>query len=211
MNPQIKFFTKYNFNSICDLLSQKDADLKLIIDTHGYPPMWNRKPTFETLLHIILEQQVSLASALAALHKLKEKIGKITPEKIIALTDAELKACYFSRQKIVYAKHLAENVINKELDFKSFSVLNDEAIRSILKNLKGVGDWTADVFLMMALQRPDLFPAGDIALINSIKSVKQLPANTTKEDILLIAEKWRPYRTIAAFMLWHAYLEKKKK
>ncbi len=206
----INSFTTNNFKSICDLLAAKDADLKKIINAHGYPPMWSRKPTFETLIHIILEQQVSLASALAALNKLKQKVRNITPQKIISLTDVELKSCYFSRQKTVYAKHLASAFINKEVNLNCFLSADDETIKNILKNIKGIGDWTADVFLMMALQRADLFPAGDIALINSIKFVKQLPKSTTKEGILLIADNWKPYRTIAAFMLWHAYLQNKK-
>jgi len=207
----IIFFDQNNFKKHCNKLAKLDADLKGIIDTHGHPPLWKRKQSFETLIHIILEQQVSLASAKAALNKLKEKIGAVTPAKILQLTDAELKACYFSRQKIVYARHLAQAIINKQLNLKNLSSASDDVVREELKKIKGIGDWTVDVYLMMVLQRSDLFPTGDIALINSIKEVKNLPKHTSKEDILLIAEKWEPYRTVAAFILWHSYLCKRNR
>lgn len=200
------YFNETDFPLICRRLCKIDGDLKNIIDEYGYPPLWKRKQGFETLIHIILEQQVSLASAKAALNKLKEKIGTVTPQKILLLTDAELKACYFSRQKIIYAKHLATAIINKELSLKKLSLAHDEDVRHELKKIKGIGDWTVDVYLMMVLQRTDLFPLGDIALINSIKEVKRLPKHTAKEEIILIAENWRPYRTVAAFILWHSYL-----
>jgi DNA-3-methyladenine glycosylase II len=206
----ISQFSEQNFKLHCDKLANNDAAFKLIIHKHGYPPLWKRKPTFETLIHIILEQQVSLASAKAALNKLKEKIGSVTPKKILALTDAELKACYFSRQKTLYAQHLATSIVTKQLNLKDLCVLPDDAVRTELKKIKGVGDWTADVYLMMALQRADLFPVGDIALVNSMKEVKQLPKHTGKDELLLMAEQWKPYRTIAAYLLWHAYIQKRK-
>lgn len=205
----IETFEENNFTLFCNQLAEKDADLKLIIDTHGHPPIFRRKPNFETLIHIILEQQVSLASAKAALKKLKEKIGSVTPQKIISLTDAELRACYFSRQKIVYAKHLAEAILNKQLKLKTLAAAPDETVRAELKKIKGIGDWTSDVYLMMALQRTNLFPIGDIALVNSMKEVKRLVKHTPKDELLLIAEQWKPYRTIAAYLLWHAYIKKR--
>ena len=125
------------------------------------------------------------------------------------LSDEEMKACYFSRQKITYARHLATSIVNDELSIEKISLLNDEKLRTELKKIKGIGDWSVDVYLMMALSRCDCFPTGDIALIKSIKEVKDLPAETTKEAILQIAETWHPYRTIAAFLLWHAYIIKR--
>lgn len=199
-------FNETDFTLICRKLCKIDVDLKNIIDTYGYPPLWKRRQGFETLIHIILEQQVSLASAKAALNKLKEKIGAVTPRKVLSLSDTELKACYFSRQKIIYARHLATAIITKELSLNKFSFSSDESVRGELKKIKGIGDWTVDVYLMMVLQRTDLFPLGDIALINSIKEVKRLPKHTGKEEIISIAESWRPYRTVAAFILWHSYL-----
>jgi DNA-3-methyladenine glycosylase II len=202
-------FSKENFHSICELLSEKDETLKAIIDEYGLPPMWTRPAIFQSLILTILEQQVSLASAYSAFKKLKEKIGFVTPKKILALTDAELKACYFSRQKIIYARALATSIITKKLNLKKLALLTDEEIRTELKKIKGIGDWTVDVYLMHALQRSDLFPLGDIALVNSLKHVKQLHPKTTKPEMLAIAESWRPYRTVASMILWHAYIQRK--
>ncbi|HEY4874842.1 MAG TPA: DNA-3-methyladenine glycosylase 2 family protein [Puia sp.] len=206
----ITTFTEENFHELCDKLAKKDKHLKEIIKKHGYPPMWRRKPNFETLIHIILEQQVSLASAKAALNKLKEKIGTITPKKLLLLTDAEMKACYFSRQKIIYARHLASSIVNGELSIKKIQLLPDDEIRNELKKIKGIGDWTVDVFLLMALQRTNIFPTGDLAMMNSLKKTKQLPHHATKEEILLLAESWKPHRSLATMILWHRYLEERK-
>jgi DNA-3-methyladenine glycosylase II len=201
-------FNKENFYALCDKLARKDRHLKKIIRHYGYPPMWQRKPNFETLVHIILEQQVSLASAKAALNKLKEKIGIITPKKILLLTDAEMKACYFSRQKIIYARHLAQSIENGELSIRKMKTLSDDVIRQELKKIKGIGDWTVDIFLLMALQRSDVFPVGDLSVINSLKKVKQL-AHVSKEDLLLLTESWKPHRSIAAMILWHSYIRER--
>jgi DNA-3-methyladenine glycosylase II len=202
-------FTGESLKLLCDTLAKKDAHLKGIITQYGYPPFWNRPASFSTLIHIILEQQVSLASAKAAFDKLQEKIGTITPQKLLLLTDAELKACYFSRQKTIYARCLAEAIITKQISLKKLAARTDEEVRNTLTQVKGIGNWTVDVYLMMVLQRCDLFPGGDIALINSTKEVLQLQKQTTKEDVLAIAQRWAPYRTIAAFLLWHAYIRRK--
>lgn len=202
-------YTKDDFHNICNLLAEKDDALKLIIDKYGLPPMWSRPAIFQSLILTILEQQVSLASAYAAYKKLKQKIGFVTPRKLLVLSDEELRACYFSRQKIVYTRALATAIINKNINLKNLALLTDEEIRTTLKQIKGIGDWTVDVYLMHALQRSDLFPLGDIALVNSLKHVKQLHAKITKEEMLAIAENWRPYRTVASMILWHAYIQRK--
>lgn len=202
-------FDATNFKEICNKLGRIDKDLHSVIKQHGHPPMWTRPATFQTLILTILEQQVSLASAYAAFKKLKQKIGYVTPAKILSLTDAELKACYFSRQKTIYARELARAVKTKQLNLKKISLAHEDEVRYELKKIKGIGDWTVDVFLMHALQRTDLFPLGDIALVNSLKETKQLHPHTTREDLLAIAEPWRPYRTIAAMILWHSYIQKR--
>jgi len=202
-------FSTDNFHQFCDVLAKKDKDLRKIIKEHGHPPMWTRPASFQTLILFILEQQVSLASAYAAFKKLKEKIGYVTPEKILSLSDAELRSCYFSRQKTIYARELAKAIRSKQLRLKKFSTAHEDEIRHELKKIKGIGDWTVDVYLMHVLQRSDLFPIGDIALVNSLKEVKKLHPKTTKEDMLAIAESWRPYRTIASMILWHAYIKKR--
>ncbi len=202
-------FNDDNFHPTCDLLIKKDKDLRRIIKEHGYPPMWTRPATFQTLILTILEQQVSLASAYAAFKKLKDHVGTINPEVILGMSDAELRACYFSRQKIVYARELAMAIQSRQLQLKKLFSMPDEEIRQEMKKLKGIGDWTVDVFLMHALRRTDLFPLGDIALVNSLKFVKQLPKDVSKEKMLTIAEPWRPYRTIAAMILWHDNIKKR--
>lgn len=205
----IQTFSADNFQTYCDLVSKKDKHLKAIIKEHGYPPMWTRKQGFETLILTILEQQVSLAAAFAAYKRLKAKIGVVTPAKILAMSNEELRDCYFTRQKQVYAKELARAIITKKLQLKKFSLLTDEEVRTELNAIKGIGNWTTDVYLMHALQRTDLFPLGDIALVNSLKETKQLHQQISKEEMLAIAEPWRPYRTIAAMILWHAYIKKR--
>jgi len=202
-------YTKDNFHEICFMLAEKDEALRTIIDTYGLPPMWRRPAIFQTLILTILEQQVSLASAYAAFKQLKKKTGFVTPKKILALSDAELKECYFSRQKIIYAKALANAVVTKKINLRKLANSTDEEIRTTLKQIKGIGDWTVDVCLMHALQRSDLFPLGDIALVNSLKEVKQLHPGISKEEMLAIAESWRPYRTVASMILWHAYIQKR--
>ena len=205
----MQVFNDDNFKLLCDRLAKKDKNLRSIIKKHGYPPMWTRPATFQSLILFILEQQVSLASAYAAFKKLKERIGFVTPSKILALTDTELRACYFSRQKIMYARELATTIKNKKLVLKNLTYKQEDEVRHELKKIKGIGDWTVDVYLMHALQRTDLFPLGDIALVNSLKEIKKLPVHITKEEMLRIAEPWRPYRTIAAMILWHAYIKKR--
>lgn len=206
----ITSFTEQNFHQLCDELASRDASFSTIISDFGYPPFWSRPNTFESLIHIILEQQVSLASALAAMQKLKEKIGKISAENLLILTDEELKACYFSRQKAVYARDLAENMLNGNLDLAQLEILPDEQIRTKLTAVKGIGNWTADIYLMMILHRTDIFPAGDLAAVNALKKLKNLPKETSKEKLLQIAEAWKPFRTIATLLLWHEYLSRKK-
>jgi DNA-3-methyladenine glycosylase II len=168
--------------------------------------MWNRPNTFETLVHIILEQQVSLASALSALNKLRDKVHIITPEKVLSLTDEELKACYFSRQKAGYVRYLAASVLNGGLDLPLLPALSDDEVRTQLVTLKGIGNWTIDVYLIFVLQRADIFPLGDLAAVNALKRIKHLPGETHRDALLPFIDRWKPYRTIATMLLWHYYL-----
>lgn len=202
----IRRFNKRNFHTICDKLASTDGDLAMIIGAHRYPPMWTRPNTFETLVHIILEQQVSLASALAALNKLRERLKEITPKAFLALTDEELKACYFSRQKTVYTRGLATALLEGGLALESLEALPDDEVRAKLITLKGIGNWTIDVYLMFVLQRTDIFPIGDLAALNALRRVKKLPKDTAKERLLEMVAHWQPYRSVATMLLWHLYL-----
>jgi len=203
----IKTFSEGNLQALYDLVARKDKDLKAIIKEFGYPPLWVRPNSFETLVLTILEQQVSLASAYSAYKKLKARID-ITPENLLQLTDEELRNCYVSRQKIVYTRGLANAIINKEIDLKRLEELPDDRVRTELKSLKGIGDWTVDIYLLHALRRMDVFPVGDLALVNSIKMVKQIPS-ITKEELLELSKKWKPYRSMATMLFWHYYIKKK--
>lgn len=200
-------FYNENFHSLCDSLATTDAHLKSILDEYGYPPLWTRPNTFETLVLTILEQQVSLASAYAAYKKLKEKLPKVTPQMLLTLTDEELRRCYFSRQKIVYVRGLANALVEKKLNLKKLEGKEDKVVRKQLKELKGIGDWTVDIYLLHALQRTDIFPLGDLALVKAIQMIWQ--ESLSKEEMLQKAEAWRPLRSIATMILWHYYINKK--
>lgn len=204
-------FKTNNFHIICNELAKIDEDLKRIIDVHGYPPMWTRENSFETLVHIILEQQVSLASALSALNMLKVKTKSITPESILLLTDEEMRGCYVSRQKTGYIRGLAEAILSEKIQLGEFEKMSNEEVRSLLIHLKGIGNWTIDIYLMFVLQRTDVFPIGDLAAVNALKRLKDLPLSTTKEEMLEISTSWQPYRTVATMLLWHYYLSNIRK
>jgi DNA-3-methyladenine glycosylase II len=127
---------------------------------------------------------------------------------VLLLTDEELKACYFSRQKTAYVRYLAEALLSKQLDLEELAKLSDTEVRAKLTTLKGIGNWTVDIYLLMILHCTNVFPIGDLAIINAVKKLKHLPPSTTKEEILILADAWQPYRSIAAMLLWHYYLSK---
>jgi DNA-3-methyladenine glycosylase II len=204
-------FNKQELVEYCMVLSKTEPIFRDIIRQYGYPPFWSRPANFETVVHIILEQQVSLASALAALNKLKERIGSITPAALLSLSDEEMRACYFSRQKTGYVRHLAHIIQESQLHIETLGEMADEDIAQSLMKIKGIGKWTVDVFMMMVLHRCDYFPIGDIALVNSMKTELGWARETSKEQLLTYADRWRPYRTVAAFLLWHVYLCKQNK
>ncbi|RYZ52799.1 MAG: DNA-3-methyladenine glycosylase 2 family protein [Chitinophagaceae bacterium] len=200
-------FTRENFHSLCDSLAAKDPMLQRILTAYGYPPYWTRLNTFETLVLTILEQQVSLASAYAAYKKLKEKVGEIIPHAVLQLSDEELRGCYFSRQKMVYVRGLADAILSGKINLEEFTKAEDEAVRKELTALKGIGNWTVDIYLLHALQRCDIFPIGDLALVNALHMLQE--EKLSKESLLTLAENWRPYRSLASMLLWHFYISKK--
>jgi len=205
----IKTLDRQSLAEACEKLAENDSDLALIFETYGTPPLWAREASFATLIHIILEQQVSLASADAAFNKLKDKLGEITPENVLRLSDEELKACYFSRQKTVYARALAQAVLDGSLNLKALENLPDSEAKAELKKIKGVGEWTSDIYLLMALLRADVMPKGDLALHVAYKKLKKLESAPHSDEFQRIAEQWKPYRAAAARLLWHFYLSEK--
>ena len=192
------------------ILARRDPDLRRIVREYGPPPMWARRPGFSTLIHIILEQQVSLASAKAAFVRLQAAISPITPHKFLALNAVQLKSIGFSRQKMAYVQNLASAIIENRFDPKTLATLSDDSVREKLIELKGIGQWTADIYLLMCLRRPDVWPHGDLALATAAREVKQLTARPTYDDLDRLAEQWRPWRAVAARLLWHYYLSKKR-
>ena len=191
------------------ILASRSTHLAVVYEKYGPPPLWDREPGFATLLQIILEQQVSLASAKACYDKLARRVVDVTPENLIALTDAELKLDGFSRQKTLYARHLAEALLEKRIDLDSLTALPDTDVKTELIKLKGIGEWTSDIYLLMAMLRPDVMPKGDIALHTAWHKLSGEP-RPTSEEFLVIAERWKPYRSVAARLLWHFYLSERQ-
>lgn len=187
-------------------LSERDEDLAALLRDFGTPPIWAREPGFPTLVHIILEQQVSLASAAAAFKRLLALASPLTPQRFLQLDDATLRHVGFSRQKTLYVRHLAESLLEGRLDLHALDALDDDAVRSELSKVKGIGRWTADIYMLMALGRPDVWPAGDLTLAVAAQRVKRLAVRPTPLELDAIGEAWKPWRSVAARLLWVYYL-----
>jgi DNA-3-methyladenine glycosylase II len=187
-------------------LTVRDARLARIVAEFGPPPLWAREPGFPTLLRIILEQQVSLASAQAAFDRLLAIASPLTPERFLELDDATLKMAGFSRQKTRYGRELAGAILCGSLDLDALDALDDEAVRATLTKVVGIGRWTADIYLLMALCRPDAWPTGDLALATAARHALGLGTTPATAELESIGEAWRPWRAVAARVLWHFYL-----
>ena len=195
-------------NSDINKLTSSHKLFSRIKDKYGIPPNWQRPQGFVSLSRIILEQQVSLASAEAHFNKLNGYLPEFSPTEILKLTDEEMRACQISRQKAKYLRALSQAVLNKELDFDELPKLGPTEVRIKLTSIKGIGDWTTDIYLMFCLQSKDIFPFGDIALINTIKELTKVK---TKSGIVRLTQRWKPYRSLAAYFLWHYYLKKRNR
>jgi DNA-3-methyladenine glycosylase II len=191
------------------VLTAQDADLAAVVHRWGPPPLWAREPGFPTLIHIILEQQVSLASARAAFDRLLALATPLTPTRFLELDDATLRTVGFSRQKTGYSRHLAQAIVTGEFDIDGLGTLPDDAARTALVARKGIGPWTADIYLLMCLGRPDVWPVGDLALQVAMQSIKGLAQRPTVVEMEKIGEAWRPWRAVAARLLWHHYLRER--
>lgn len=200
-----------NLREATHWLAERDEALARVLARYGHPPLWARTPSFSTLLHIILEQQVSLASANAAFERLREHLGEITAPKFLNINDEELLAIGFSRQKKAYARGLAEAVWAGDFDFQALAQLPDHLAREYMTRLKGIGHWTADIYLSECLLRPDILPKGDIAMQEAFRVLKNLPKRPTHEAFEAATEHWRPWRSVGARMLWHFYLCERKR
>lgn len=189
-------------------LSTQEPIFKQIILTYGLPVIPSRPEGFETLVLLILEQQVSIDSAKATFLKLKTSVVSIAPETLITLSDEDFRAAGVSRQKTGYIKGLSQTIINKEIFLESLVEKTAVEVREELIKIKGIGHWTIDIYLMFSLQESDIIPMGDIAVVNTIKELFDIH---TRDEMLLMAEKWSPYRSHATFLLWHHYLNKRNR
>jgi DNA-3-methyladenine glycosylase II len=189
-------------------LSKKDNIFNLIIKEYGLPTIPSRPQGFETLVLLILEQQVSIDSAKATFLKLKKKVKTISPKKLFALMDEAYKEAGVSRQKTSYIKGLAKTILQKEIDIESLALKPSEQVREELIKIKGIGNWTIDVYLMFCLQAPDIIPLGDIAVVNTIKELLDIHEKPAMESY---TKKWEPHRSAATFLLWHYYLRKRNR
>lgn len=188
------------------ILADRDPDIASIVRRYGAPPLWFRHPGFATLIHIILEQQVSLSSARAAYNRLEKALGEVTPTSFVKLNDEELKAIGFSRQKTQYGRQLANGILDGSVSLEALEGLPDEEARAQLVALKGIGRWSADIYLLMALRRPDIWPHSDLALIKTVSRIKGLKRPPSGQEWDAIGEAWRPWRSVAARLAWFEYL-----
>ena len=192
-------------------LALRDKTLAGILATYGEPPLWRRATGFATLAHIILEQQVSLKSAKSMLLRLEAAIQPFTPLRFIELGDTYLRSLGVTRQKSAYLLDLSTSIVNEQLSFTKLARMSDDEARLALTRVKGIGLWSADVYLLMAMRRADVWPAGDLALAVAMQDLYGLSSRPAPEELERMAEKWRPHRAVAARMLWQHYLGKKFK
>ena len=198
--------TKESLASAARRLAGQDSDLARILDRYGEPPLWARKPGFPTLIRIILEQQVSLASARSMFMRLAARVAPFTASRFAELGEPYFRSLGVTRQKAAYCVHAARTITAGHLTLAAVGRMSDADARAALTRIKGVGPWTADIYLLMALRRADVWPSGDLALVSAVGRLKELGERTTPHAIAEIAERWRPFRSVAARMLWQYYL-----
>ena len=207
--PPAKPLTQKSLALAARELAARDKTLAGILATYGDPPLWRRATGFQTLVHIILEQQVSLQSAKSMLVRLEGAIQPFTPFRFIELGDGYLRGLGVTRQKSAYLLHLSNSIVNGDLSFTRLARMSDDEARLVLTRVKGIGSWSADVYLLMAMRRADIWPAGDLALAVAMQDLKGLARRPGPEELEHLAEPWRPHRAVAARMLWQYYLGKK--
>jgi len=207
----ITSLTKMSLKEGAVYLAARDSDLARLLAADGIPPLWKRKPCFSTLILIILEQQVSLASAKAMHRRLVDNLVPFTPDRFLEAGSSYLRSLGVTRQKAAYCINVAEAILGDRLDLRAVSRMDDHAVVDTLTRIKGIGPWTANIYLLTALRRPDVWPSGDIALINTVQKVKDFHEYPSPSTLSRVAETWRPFRSVAARMLWHHYLSHKTK
>lgn len=190
-------------------LAARHTDLARLYDQNGVPPLWRRPAGFETLLRIILEQQVSLTSAAAVYERLCRHVAPLTPLKVLDTGSPRLRQLGLTRQKSAFFVNLATAVRDRRLDFEYVERADDAEAQEMLMSVKGIGPWSAKIYLLMVLCRPDVWPTGDIALATAVMELRNLEHRPAAPQLQAIAESWRPYRAVAARLLWHDYLRRR--
>ncbi len=199
--------TPHKFSQAIGYLCSSDPDLAGILTVLDPPSFWSRKPGFASLIRIILEQQVSLASAKATFERLRGAVSPLTPDRFLKLDDTRLKSCGFSRQKAAYGRNLARAIVAGQLKLSSLQAKDDQTVRSELLKVNGIGPWTANIYLLTVLRRPDIWPSEDLALAVAAQQLKGLKTRPTPHELERISQIWKPWRAVAARLLWHYYIE----
>jgi DNA-3-methyladenine glycosylase II len=190
-------------------LARRDKDLTFILKSYGPPPLWGRRPGFSTLIQIILEQQVSLASAASMFARLRKNVVPFQPSRMTQLGETHLKSLGLTRQKTAYCLHLAQSITDRNLNLSRLPRMDDAQAKAALMEIKGIGSWSADIYLLMALRRADIWPVNDLALATAVTNLKQLKSRPNSDQLLGMAEAWRPFRSVAARMFWQYYLRER--
>lgn len=195
----------YKMKEAIQYLIKKDKIFGQIIEQYGLPVIPSRPEGFETLVLLILEQQVSIDSAKATFLRMRDAVGEIIPENLISISEEEFRSFGVSRQKAKYINHLADAILTNKIDLSALSLISADEVREKLIQLKGIGNWTIDVYLMFSLKKEDVLPLGDVAIVNTMKELLGLE----KEEMDVYGQNWAPHRTLASFLLWHHYLQKR--
>ena len=193
------------------VLAGRDATFADILADCGSPPLWQRPQTLRTLVHIVLEQKVSLVSALAVMQRVEALCPAFDPASFLAVPGSALREAGISARKVGYCRALAEAMANGTLSLPALRRLDDVAVIERLTAVRGIGPWTAGVYLTMALARQDAWPSGDRALAVGVAERWSLDAVPDYPALDRMAEAWRPWRGVASRLIWHAYLERRRR
>jgi DNA-3-methyladenine glycosylase II len=205
----IEILTEETYHQGVIELSMKDSALSDVVSRWGCPPFWTHVPGFPGIVVAILAQQVSLESAQAVFTKLEHAIGSVNPEEFLSLGNETLRALGFSRQKASYVRGLAHGIIAGKFDLAALASMANDDARKSLTELRGIGAWTADTYLLFSLRRMDAWPSGDLALAKAIQDLRGLATTPCSEEVDRMADYWKPWRAVAARILWHHYLRRR--
>lgn len=207
--PQPGKLTEESYRLAISKLIERDPGLAEVVAKWGVPPFWTHPPGFPGITLAILAQQVSIESAKAAFRKLENAISTVTPDAFLALNADTLREIGFSRQKASYVRKIAEDIVAGKIDFEALQGAGDHEARTRLMQIRGVGLWTADTYLLFSLRRPDVWPSADLALERAVAELRGLPSRVRTEEVDRIAAAWKPLRAVAARILWCQYLSRR--